>query len=407
MWLWYDCAFFVAFGVRRGRGYKFYKRIDKQEERAIIALVSSITRPPYHKGVTLMASVSVPGLPSWDNRSVPAVSLIVLCRNEQPYIAVCIQSLCAQDLPAGSFEIIVADGLSTDGTREILARLVAAHACLHIIDNPGRIASTGFNTAVRAAQGKIIVRIDVHTRYAPDYVRQCLAVLHETGADNVGGPWVAQGMGYIGRAVAAAFQSPFAVGGARGHNPHYTGPVDTVYLGCWRREVFERIGFFDEELARNEDDEFNLRLQRAGGLIWQSPRIRSWYHARASLRALWRQYMQYGYWKVRVIQKHRMPASVRHLVPAAFVATMLTLPLLALLWPGVWGLWGGLGLLYIVEILAVSVATAWRGGGTLWPVLPVVFACYHLGYGYGFLRGLWDLVLWRHPPARAMLSLTR
>jgi succinoglycan biosynthesis protein ExoA len=354
-----------------------------------------------------MASVSILGVPSWGNRSVPAVSLIVLCRNEQPYIAACIQSLYVQDLPAGSFEIIVAEGLSTDGTREILAWLATAHACLRIIDNPGRIASTGFNTAVRAARGKIIVRIDVHTRYAPDYVSQCLAVLHETDADNVGGPWVAQGTGYVGRAVAAAFQSPFAVGGARGHNPHYTGPVDTVYLGCWRREVFERIGFFDEELARNEDDEFNLRLQRAGGLIWQSPRIQSWYHPRTSLRALWQQYGQYGYWKVLVIQKHRMPASVRHLVPAAFVVTMLTLPLLALLWPGAWGLWGGLGLLYIVGTLAASVATAWQCDWTLWPVLPVVFACYHLGYGYGFLRGLWDFVLWRRPPAEAMSALTR
>ena len=177
---------------------------------------------------------------------MPSVSLIVPCRNEKDYIEPCIQSLLAQDLPAGSFEIIVADGLSNDGTRDILARLAAEHACLRLVDNPGRIVSTGLNTAIRAARSKIIVRIDVHTQYAPDYVSQCLAVLQETGADNVGGPWIAQGTGYMGRAVAAAFQSPFAVGGARGHNPHYTGPVDTVYLGCWPREVFDRIGFFDE-----------------------------------------------------------------------------------------------------------------------------------------------------------------
>src|SRR5215813_2610722 len=263
--------------------------------------------------------------------SAPSVSLIVPCRNEKDDIEPCVRSLLAQDRPEESFEIIVADGLSNDGTRDILARLAAEYACLRLIDNPGRIVSTGLNTAIRAAQSKIIVRIDVHTQYAPDYARQCLAVLHETGADNVGGPWVAQGTGYIGRAVAAAFQSPFAVGGARGHNPHYTGPVDTVYLGCWRREVFERIGFFDEELARNEDDELNLRLQRAGGLIWQSPRIQSWYHPRTSLPALWRQYMQYGYWKVRVIQKHRMPASVRHLVPAGFIFSLILL-LPASLW---------------------------------------------------------------------------
>jgi succinoglycan biosynthesis protein ExoA len=266
--------------------------------------------------------------------TVPAVTLIVPCRNEKDYIESCIQSLFAQDLPAGSFEIIVADGLSNDGTREILARLAAAHACLRLVDNPGQIVPTGLNLAIRAARGQIIVRIDAHTQYAPDYVRQCLAVLHETGADNVGGPWVAHGTGYVGRAVAAAFQSPFAVGGAQGHNPHYTGPVDMVYLGCWPRAVFEHIGFFDEELVRNEDDEFNIRLSRAGGLIWQSPRIQSWYYPRASLRLLWRQYVQYGYWKVAVIQKHTWPAAGRHLVPGACVFTMLALPLLALLWPG-------------------------------------------------------------------------
>jgi succinoglycan biosynthesis protein ExoA len=339
--------------------------------------------------------------------TVPAVSLIVPCRNEKNYIEPCIRSLLAQALPVGSFEIIVADGLSNDGTRDILARLAAEYACLRLVDNPGRIVSTGLNTAIRAARSKIIVRIDVHTQYAPDYVSQCLAVLQETGADNVGGPGVAQGTGYIGRAVAAAFQSPFAVGGARWHNPHYTGPVDTVHLGCWRRDVFERIGFFDEELVRNQDDEFNLRLSRAGGLIWQSPRIKSWYHPRASLRSLWRQYTQYGYWKVRVIQKHCLPASVRHLVPAAFVFTMLTLPITALVWPRAWWIWGALGVLYSACNLAASVATAKRSGLTLCLVLPAVFACYHLGYGYGFLRGIWDFVFLRRTPVGAMSTLTR
>src|SRR5215813_8964268 len=339
--------------------------------------------------------------------TVPAVSLIVPCRNEQDYIESCIRSLLAQDLPIGSFEIIVADGLSNDGTRNILARLAAEYTCVRLVDNPGRIVSTGLNTAIHAARSQIIVRIDVHTQYAPDYVRQCLAVLQETGADNVGGPWVAQGIGYMGRAVAAAFQSPFAVGGARGHNPHHIGPVDTVYLGCWPREVFDRIGFFDEELVRNQDDEFNLRLSRAGGLIWQSPRIKSWYHPRASLRSLWRQYTQYGYWKVRVIQKHGMPASMRHLVPAAFVLTMLTLPVTALVWPWAWWLWGACGILYGAGNLAASVAVARRSSLTLCPVLPAVFACYHLGYGYGFLRGIWGFILLRRTPASAMATLTR
>ena len=339
--------------------------------------------------------------------NMPSVSLIIPCHNEKDYIESCVQSLLAQDLPGGNFEIIVADGLSNDGTRDILAWLAGEYACLRLVDNPGRIVSTGLNTAIRAARGKIIVRIDVHTLYAPDYVSQCIAVLQETGADNVGGPWVAHGTGYIGRAIAAAFQSPFAVGGARGHNPHYTGPVDTVYLGCWRREVFDRIGLFDERLVRNQDDEFNLRLSRAGGLIWQSPRIKSWYHPRSSLRSLWQQYTQYGYWKGAVIQKHSLPASVRHLVPAVFVLTMLMLPIVALFWPWAWWIWGTLGMLYIIGNLAASVETARRSGLSLFLVLPAVFVCYHLGYGYGFLHGIWDLIILRRTPAGAMSSLTR
>jgi succinoglycan biosynthesis protein ExoA len=339
--------------------------------------------------------------------NVPLASLIVPCRNEKDYIEPCIRSLLAQELPGGCFEIIVADGRSNDGTRDILARLAAEHACLRLVDNPGRTVSMGLNTAICAARSRIIIRIDVHTQYAPDYISQCIAILQETGADNVGGPWVAQGTGYIGRAVAAAFQSPFAVGSARGHNPHYTGPVDTVYLGCWPREVFDRIGFFDEELVRNQDDEFNLRLSRAGGLIWQSPRIKSWYHPRESLRLLLRQYAQYGYWKVRVIQKHCLPASVRHLMPAAFVFTMLTLPITALVWPQALWVWGALGVLYIACNLAASVAVAKRSGLTLCPVLPAVFACYHLSYGYGFLHGIWDFIVLRRTTAGAMSTLTR
>src|SRR5262249_1078406 len=152
------------------------------------------------------------------------------------------------------------------------------------------------------------------------------------GADNVGGPWIARADGYVGLAIAAAFQSSFAVGGARGHNPEYEGKVDTVYLGCWRREIFDRIGFFDEELVRNQDDEFNLRIVRSGGGVWQSPKIQSWYTPRASLRDLCRQYSQYGYWKLRVIQKHRLPASMRHIVPAGFVALLMILGLTAPFW---------------------------------------------------------------------------
>lgn len=337
----------------------------------------------------------------------PTVSIIIPCRNERDHIEACTRSILAQEPPPGGFEIIVADGMSDDGTRHILKRLAEENPQLQVVDNPGCIVPTGLNTAIRAARGRIIIRMDAHTEYASDYVRQCLAVLQETGADNVGGPWVAKGKGFVSRAIVAAFQSPFTAGGARGHDPGYEGVLDTVYLGCWPREVFARIGLFDEELVRNQDDEFNLRLTRAGGRIWQSPRIRSWYRPRDSLRSLFRQYMQYGYWKVRVIQKHKIPASIRHIVPACFILSLGVPLLLFPWWP--FAAWGWLGLVgtYTVCNVAASFFTAACQGWTLFPILPLVFACYQFAYGYGFLRGIWDFVIWRRGPSRTYTKLTR
>src|SRR6266516_1777245 len=222
--------------------------------------------------------------------SAPSVSIVLPCRNEQGYIQGCLQSALNQEPPEGGREIVVADGRSTDGTREHLQQRAKLHPQILILDNPGRIVSTGLNAAIRAARGEIIVRMDAHTIYAPDYVRQCLAVMSETGADNVGGPMQTTAEGFMERAIRAVFHSPFAVGGARSHQANDEGPVDTVIYGCWNKSEFERIGYFDEELVRNKDDEHNLRLTRAGGKIYQSPRIRSWYHVRGSLTALFRQH---------------------------------------------------------------------------------------------------------------------
>src|SRR5262245_58809358 len=309
--------------------------------------------------------------------SIPTVSVIVPCRNERDYIEKSVRSILAQEAPPGGFEVIVADAMSDDGTREVLKRLSEEDSRLHVVDDSERIVPAGLNSAIRAAHGKIIVRMDAHTDYASDYVRQCFEVLHETGADNVGGPWIAEGKGFIGRAIAAAFQSAFAVGGALGHRSDYEGQLDTVYLGCWPIEVFEQIGLFDEELVRSEDDEFNLRLTRAGGKIWQSPRIKSWYHPRASLAGLWRQYMQYGYWKVRVIQKHKIPASWRHLVPGGFLFSLFLLAVLAMWWPVAgWSL-TVLVSLYFCFVIGASLLTAARQSWRILPLLPLVFGCYH------------------------------
>jgi succinoglycan biosynthesis protein ExoA len=333
------------------------------------------------------------------NTSCPVqidVTIIVPCRNEQRFVSNFLQSLLAQDLTGITWEVLIADGMSDDDTRAIIATYCQKYP-VRILDNPQQVVSTGLNQAIAEARGRYILRMDVHTTYASDYVRQCLRVADDTGADNVGGPWVPVGEGYIGTAIAAAFQSSFGTGMAKGHDPTYEGPVDTVYLGCWPRDVFSRIGLFDAQLVRNQDDEFNLRLRRIGAQVWQSPEIVSFYHPRSSLHALFRQYMQYGYWKVAVIRKHRLSASFRHVVPGIFVAVngILFLTYFSFWITGLSHLsfaalfsWMAISGAYLAFCLVASFAAAGRHGWSLLPVLPLVFATYHFGYGYGFLLGV-------------------
>lgn len=342
-----------------------------------------------------MPHLATPGQPR-------LVSVIAPCRNERAHIDAFCDSALAQRLPEGwRMELLVADGHSDDGTRQRLDERATQDARLCVVDNPGRIVSTGLNACLARAGGEVIVRMDIHTRFAPDYVAECLAALARTGADNVGGPWLAQGQGGMGRAIAAAFQSRWVVGGARSRDVAYEGPVDTVYLGCWPRAALARFGGFDETLVRNQDDEHNLRIRLQGGRIWQSARIQSSYQPRGTLRQLFAQQFQYGYWRPFVLRKHGQPGSWRQLVPMVFVAACALCTGLA---PWFHAPLLALGLAYGAYVLAASALAAraapQRGGGLL-ARLPAVIAAYHLGYGLGSWRGLWDVARGRQPWARA------
>jgi succinoglycan biosynthesis protein ExoA len=325
------------------------------------------------------------------------VSVIVACRNEHKTIHNLLDSICRQSLGGAKIEVLIADGMSDDGTRQILELYRRIVLPLRVIDNPDKITSAGLNAAIRAARGEVIIRMDAHSEYAPDYIRRCLEVLNETHADNVGGPALTRADGYWGRAIAFAYHSRFACGGAKFHDAEYEGYVDTVPYGCWRKSTLERIGIFDENLSRNQDDELNLRIISSGGKIWQSPKIVSWYRPRSRLTALFRQYFQYGFWKVSVIRKHGKPASWRHLIPGTclLIGVVLLLGTAAATLSGAaW--WksafitasGGLAGLYLAISTATAFVIANRNGWYFLPVLPIVFATYHLSYGLGFLLGL-------------------
>mgnify|MGYP000272676118 CR=1 FL=1 len=326
------------------------------------------------------------------------VSVVSPCRNEIRHIRPFMESLLAQDYPAGHWELIVADGMSDDGTREALREMELRYAPrLLVIDNQGRIVSTGLNAAVRQARGLYVLRVDCHAEYEPDFIRCSIEVLEQTGADNVGGPVRTKSRTYIQSAIAAAYHSPFSCGGAKSPMDDYEGYADTVQFGCWRTGRLKELGLFDESLVRNQDDELNLRTIRAGGKIWQSPKIRFWYYPRPRLGALFRQYFQYGFWKVAVIRKHKIPASWRHVIPGTFAAVnVFLLAAAAVAWVCQWpaaGMAVGAALAimdgcYLAVLLLASLTTARRSGWKLLPVLPVVFAIYHISYGIGFLAGL-------------------
>lgn len=317
----------------------------------------------------------------------PSVTIVAACRNEILHIRDFLASLAANDRTELQIDAILADGMSTDGTRRVLDEFARAHPWCVVIDNPEGIVSTGLNRAVRQAAGEFIVRMDAHTLYEHDYVVRSVAVLQSTGAANAGGPQRSRATGYWQRAIHAGFHSTFATGGARFRNDSYCGAVDTVPYGCWRRAYLIAIGLFDETLVRNQDDELNLRIRQAGGIIWQDPSIVSWYSPRARLSGLFRQYFDYGFWRIAVLRKHPGGGSARQFVPSA--AAVVGICLLMFARPAL----VVLGAVYLLLSLIASLAAARREGCDLLPVLPVTFAVYQFSYAAGFLAGLvyWTL----------------
>ena len=320
----------------------------------------------------------------------PTVTVIMPIRNEGAFIARSLAAVLGQDYPAELLQVLVADGMSDDDTREIVGELAHAHPShtVEIVDNPGRIVPTGFNAALARARGEVIARVDGHTIIAPDYVSQCVAALAASGADNVGGRMDAEGSGRVGEAIALATSSPFGVGDSHFHYATGERWVDSVYLGAWPRQVFSRVGPFDPEMVRNQDDEFNYRLRSSGGRILLTDRIRSRYYSRASLRRLFRQYRQYGLWKVRVLQKHPGQMSARQFVPPLFATVVGGGAVLAPVSRGARRVWSAALGAYGLATLAASISIARRSGWRHLPVLPAAFAAVHLGYGTGFLAGL-------------------
>ena len=322
--------------------------------------------------------------------SFPFVSVLIPVFNEERFIAQSLTAALQQDYPPARLEIIIADGRSTDRTGEIVRSFEEKHPNVHLIDNPERIVSTGLNRALATAHGDVVVRLDGHCEYPKDYVRTEVELRERTGADDAGGVLVPLGnCTYASQAVAAAYYSPVGIGGAlKGYAASNTVcEVDTVHGGCWKRERLTALGGFDEEMVRNQDDELSFRLRKAGGRIVRSSAIRVKYWVRDSYRRLFMQFAQYGYWKVRVLQKHPRQASVRHVVPAAFVLVLLISTLCSPISAAARWVMGIVAGGYALAVCLAGLREAVRTELRLWPGIMLAIPLMHFGYGLGFLLG--------------------
>ncbi len=320
----------------------------------------------------------------------PRVSIVMPCRNEAAYIGPCLDSVLATEYPLDRVEVLVADGRSDDGTREIVARCAAQHPCVRLLDNSARITPAALNMAIRAATGDVIIRMDAHSIYPPDYVSRLVTALEQTGADNVGGVVITLPADdtATARAIALAFAHPLGVGNAYFRigvaSPRW---VDTVPFGCFRRELFDRVGMFDEELVRNEDDEFNLRLIRRGGRILLLPDIVSRYYARRSFGAVARMFYQYGYFKPLVARKVER-IMTRHLVPPLFVSSLVATAVLGIWAPAARTVLAGIVGVYAALVLTGAALAIRKHGVRCAAALAAVFSVMHIAYGMGYLRGI-------------------
>ncbi|MEX1248135.1 MAG: glycosyltransferase family 2 protein [Anaerolineales bacterium] len=321
---------------------------------------------------------------------MPTVSVIVPCFNEERTIPQLLTALSQQDFPLSRIEVIIADGMSSDGTRTQIANFQKAHSALQIriLDNPTRTIPAGLNRAIASAKGDYIVRLDAHSVPCPDYISRCVAAIEAGRGWNVGGVWDIQpgGPGWMAKSIAIAAAHPLGVGDAFYRISSQAREVDTVPFGAFKKSLVSQIGPFDESLHSNEDYELNTRIRRSGGKVWLDPAIKTTYFARGTLGELAGQYARYGYWKWQMLRRYPGSLRLRQAVPPLFVLSLLVLPFAGLMWP--WLHW--VLLAEVVSYVALLI------GAALLKVLehrqislligvPLAMATMHFSWGGAFL----------------------
>jgi glycosyltransferase involved in cell wall biosynthesis len=324
----------------------------------------------------------------------PPVSIIIPCYNEQATIHDLLAAIDAQTYPRADIEVVIADGMSTDGTRGEITAFAETHPDFHlcVVDNPARIIPAALNLALQEAQGDIIIRLDAHSMPYPDYVERCVAALESDLGENVGGIWEIRpgANGWMAQSIAAAAAHPLGVGDAFYRHAEKAAYVDTVPFGAFKREQLALVGFFDESLLTNEDYEFNARIRKSGGRIWLDPAIRSVYYARPTLRALTSQFWRYGYWKWRMLKRYPETLRWRQGLPPLFVLSLIVGAVLAISSPVFRWLLAAEVVLYAFTLTFTAIQAAIHQRKlTLMIGLPLAIADMHIAWGAGFL---WSMI---------------
>ena len=320
----------------------------------------------------------------------PKVSIIVPCYNEQSTIFSMLKAFHVQTFPRAEMEVVIADGMSTDGTRAAISAFQRDFPDLdvRVVDNEKRFIPAGVNRAIEASRGEIIVRFDGHSQPYPDYVANCIAAHLAGRGDNVGGVWeIHPGADtWIAESIAAAAAHPLGVGDALYRHARYAAEVDTVPFGSFRRALLEQVGYFDESLLTNEDYEFNARIRKHGGKIWLDPSIRSVYFARSTLVELIRQYWRYGFWKWQMLRRYPDTLRWRQALPPLFVVSLIGLAIISIFTPlGRLLLLAELLLYFSILILAGILVAIRRRKAYFVLGLPISIFAMHVSWGSGFL----------------------
>lgn len=328
----------------------------------------------------------------------PKVSIIVPMRNEEKFIGRLLDSILQNNYPQDKLEIVTVDGISEDNTREVVKQYAQKYSFIKLLSNPKRTTPFAMNIGIQNATGDVSMIINAHSVIDKDFIINNILCLQETGADAVGGALntVNVETTLIARAIPLAADSVFGSGGRRYRSGATEGWVkDTLPYCAYPKRTFEKFGHIDEELIRDQDEEFNYRILKGGGRIYFSPKVRSHLHLRPSLRKLWRQHFQYGYFKVRVAQKVGAALTWRQLIPSLFVSSLFVTGVLSFFSIYAVLLLCTIAGLYLIGNLGSSFIIAVRNGILLLLVLPVCFLVLHFSYGLGFLMGIWAFAIRR------------